>query len=467
MKKIISLVIAFMMLGTTAFANAADDFGEVWKEYSNLKSYTCKTAISFVVNEPLLFLEDIPLEDETIDIPLMISDLLKSTVSAEYQISMSDDYKKMQMAMSMAYDVPITLNEDLKIEAWTRNGTWLDYDMTSPDEPRYRVIQKSPLYSKYQVMDMPAEETSIVAEIITPQVIEAISDAAFEIIKNNGEITKIKNGYRVKFDNDGMLGYLADIFKVAKMFVPDEAVAAEFDALITAIEGAKGSFKIFGEDGLTLELTQNARGDIKTYIEAMHFDFNLYDLAVLMGLDTEGLLRERANVNITIKAQSEMSGHNSTVVTLPEITDENSENLFDEYDPIYEEYELYEPPYIYEYVYSDQMPYVDDGEVFLPVYDLFGTMFNGEFAITADSLRYTATGENEYGIGQVFVKVGENSVMVDDEYITFEKPVVNEFDIFRVPMEFVNKLGFELDYAWIDGDGTSYTLYMKNPNYVE
>lgn len=472
MKKILSLVVAFMMIGTTAFASVADDFREVWEDYADLKSYTCKTTMAVEVNEPLLFLEDIPLEDDVLDIPLMISDLLKSKATAEYQVNISDDYKKMQMSMSVAYDVPVTVNEDLKIEAFARQGMWFDYDMTNPDEPVYRMIMKTPVDNKYQVMDM-SHEAGMVEEYLTPQLVEIINDATFEIIERNGDITKIKKGYRVKFDNDGLLGYIADIFKVVKMVVPQEEAVTEFDAIIAAIEGAKGNFKILGDDGLTLELTKNARGDITAYAESIHFDFNLYDLVTLLELDTEGLERERADFNITLKATSEMSGHNKTAVVMPEITEENSEFIYDGYEEDYENDEDYEYeedivlPYIWEEVYSDQVPYVDDGEIFMPVYDLLSSMYEGDFVITSDSLRYTASGENEYNIGQVFVKVGENSVMVDDEIITLNKPVVNEFDIFRVPMEFVEKLGFELDNIWISNGDTYYSLSKKNTDFWE
>ncbi len=464
MKKIISLVIALIMLQTTALANATEGFAELWENYSNLRSFKGETAMAVTINEPLLILEDIPLEDDGLDYPLMINDLLSSTATADYSVSISEDYKKMQMAMSIAYDVPISFNEDFKLEAWTRMGMWLDYDMTDPEAPVYKMIMKVPFESKYQVFDMVKEYDGDITEVINADVISEMSDVMLEIIKKNGEITRTKDGYHVKFDNDGMVGYLADVFGIAKLLEPGEAEI--YDEIIAAIESVKGKLNILGEDGLSLEFTENAQGDITAYIEAIHFDFNLYDIANLLGLDTEGLARERADINITFKAITEISGQNKTVVELPELTEENSEDMYGGYDYVYEEYEPYESPYIYAYVYSDQMPYVEDGEVFLPVYDLFKAMFAGDFVITADSLRYTATGENKYGIGQMFVKVGENSVMVDDEVITFEKPVVNEFNIFRVPMEFVNKLGFDLDYAWLDSEGTSYDLSMPNPKYV-
>lgn len=464
MKKIISLVIALIMLQTTALANAAEGFAELWKSYYELKSFKGTVTMSATVNEPLLMLEDIPLEDDEIDYSLMINDLLSSTATADYSVSISNDYKKMQMAMSIAYDVPISLHKDFKLEAWARMGMWFDYDFTNPEAPVYKMIMKMPFESKYQVFDMTAEYDGDITELVNPDMISGMSDSMLEIIKRNGEITRTKNGYRVKFDNDGVIGYLADVFKVAKVLAPEEA--SIYDEIIGAIDGVKGKLAVLGEDGLILDFTKNSRGDVTAYIEAIHFDFNLYDIATLFELDTEGLVRERANIDITFKAATEISGHNATVVEIPELTEENSVDVYGGYNPIYEDYETYESPYIYEYVYSDQMPYVEDGEVFLPVYDLFGAMFDGDFVITADSLRYTATDENVYGIGQMFVKVGENSVMVDDEVITFEKPVVNEFNIFRVPMEFVNKLGFELEYAWIGNDGTSYDLSMPNPNYV-
>ena len=74
--------------------------------------------------------------------------------------------------------------------------------------------------------------------------------------------------------------------------------------------------------------------------------------------------------------------------------------------------------------------------------------------------------ENRYGIEKISVKVGENSIMVDNEEITFEKPVVNVANIFRAPLEFVDKLGFDLEYIYVGTYGTSYSLSMPNPNYI-
>lgn len=464
MKRIVSLVIALIMLQTTALANATEGFAKLWKDYSDLKSFKGSTVMSATVNEPLLILDDIPLDDEGIDYPLMINDLISSTATADYSVNISEDYKKMQMAMSVAYDVPISINEDFKLETWTRMGMWLDFDITNPDAPVYKLIMKLPIESKYLVFDMTAEYEGDITEIINPDIISEMSDVMIEVIKKNGEITRTKNGYRVKFDNDGVIGYIADVFEVAKKLVPDEADI--YDEIITAVESMKGKLSILGEDGLILDFTTNARGDITAYIEAIHFDFNLCDIATLLDIDTDGLVREHADINITFKAETQISGHNTTAVDIPELTEENSVDMDGAYEPVHEDYEVYEDQYIYEYVHSDQLPYIEDGELFLPVYDLFEVMFAGDFEITVDSLRYTATGDNIYDIEQIFVKVGENSIIVDDEVISFEKPVVNEFDVFRVPMEFVNKLGLELEYAWMYNDGSTYDLSMPNPNYI-
>lgn len=471
MKKIIGFVIAFMMFTTTVMANAADGFGEMWKNYYQLKSFSGSIAMNVEVNEPLLFLEDILPNDGTVDYPLMINDLLGSTVTADYSVNVSDDFKKVRMSMVMACDVPVSVNEDFKLDAWVKIRMWIDYDMTDPASPVYKVILKTPLDSKYLVTDM-SEKAVDMAEMLTPEAIDTIADSMIKIIENNGDITKTRNGYRIKLDNDGMVEYIAEAFKIGEPFAGNDADREMFAEMISAMDRVKDNLIILGEDGMTVEFIQNGGGDITAAVEEIHFDFNLCDILSLAGTDADGLTRERADVNVTLKEATVLSGHNMTVVEIPELTEENSENMYGgeepEEDYYYgedDEFNDFPEAYFMESVYSDQMPYVDSGEVFMPVYDLLGTMYDGEFTITADSLRYTATGENKYGIGEVFAKVGENSVMVDGEAITFEKPVVNEFDIFRVPMEFVKKLGFEMENIWIDNDGTYFTISMPNPEF--
>lgn len=586
MKKILSLVIAFMMISTTALANTIDGFSEVWKNFNELKSYSGQTTMSVTVNEPMLFLEDIPLDDEGIDYSLMINDLLKSTATADFSVNISQDFKKMQMAMSVAYDVPVSMNEDFKLDAWARVGMWLDYDMTNPEAPVYKTIVKTPFDSKYQVMDVGADLGADMTSILTPETVKGISDATLEVIKENGNITRTSKGYRVNFDNAGMFGYMLDMMNEAKVFATDDVDIEAFDEVISAMEWAKDNLTILGDDGMTLEFTKNAQGDINATVETMHFDFNIYDIATFMEVDTEGLARERANVDITLKAESKISGHNKTVVEMPVLTEENSEDInggssdvyfyeagsplfannatyysideimtsagldfapqysegvltltnedghiitvkgnviamngdewnmekpqmtekdgiiyltedvlgllyidpYANYDTVSkaftysfwhdqsitypyvetsfdEDTEPYIPPYLYEYVSSDQVPYVEDGEAFIPVYDLLKNMYAGDFVITADSLRYTATGKNRYDIGEVFVKVGENSIMVDNEYITFEKPVVNVANIFRAPLEFVENIGFTVEDIYMFDDHTQYELSMPNPEF--
>ena len=125
----------------------------------------------------------------------------------------------------------------------------------------------------------------------------------------------------------------------------------------------------------------------------------------------------------------------------------------------------YEYPYIDLWVYSDRLPHLENGEVCVPLYDFLIELYDGEFSFTENGMEYAATGENEMGITKVSVTVGDKFVMVDDKRIELENQVVRINDVIRVPIGFVEALGFGTDWISVYNNETTYSFSMPNPKY--
>lgn len=696
MKKVISILMTIMMISTTVLADTADGLHEIVSSQSQLKSYTAKTVLTAKVNKPLQIIEDIPEDDYAdIDYNMLVNDLINSEAVLEYSYNTSDDYKKIQMSISMACNSPIHINDSLKIDAYAKYGIWLDYNAEDAENPYLTVIVKSPLEKRYEYFDFIEEYGEDVISYINADTIKGISDSIYGAVKNNAKIAKTAKGYTVKFDSDAVNGFINDCTAMIDENVSDPEIK---EYLMDSISMDSA---ILGKDGVTFTITQNSKGNITAVAEKIHLDFNLYDFLTEMDMDTDGLSREKAQIDMTFEAVTEISGHNATTVTIPELTEKNSSPKYHDYyhdyitetSPIfkndiiyyplsevieitdanvtidgnkvmfgdavlecdetklfisenavyatedvlafigaysmnvrydtnnkvfrlefdydeteagytYDEYiededtDDYQPPYIYKsfvidrapytkdgvyympvyefinglgkgefefgykalnfnattknadgiktfavkdgdrfvtvngerinieapaaevdgvlnipasfagtlgydgyinnyisldnksshtsysfnkenplyseklvspvlwvYVYSDRLPHMENGELFVPLYDLLIEMYDGEFAFTENGMEYTATSENDYGITKVSVSVGDNFVTVDDEKIEFGNTVVREDGIIRVPISFTEALGFEIDWITVDNSGTTYTFTMPNPKY--
>ena len=607
MKKILCLVIALLMLmSPTVFAGSADEIAKMYLATSKVSSASGKIILSTSLNEPLELLGTIPVEDDVeIDYQLLIEELIGATAEIEYAYSISNDKKKMDLSLNMVLDAPIALNDDFRIDAWAKIGAWLQYDISDLSNPTYKMIFKVPFEKNYIVMDFsdviqenPA--LSFLDTAATEQMQEEIMDALLRY----ANVKKKGFEYIISLDDTGARAYLVECIALYQDYMKrsntsnmESYIAA--DKLLQNIADALKNTPLLGEQGLELKLVKNSMGLVSAEVEKLHLNFNVYDLLVANGKSTDGLKQEQGKVNLTLESSVSIEKHNHTSVTIPQLTDENSEVIFQdlygwntsliakkppvfrnnciyfpiesmaeqvgkplsiekngetatitysnehsitvsgnsifysdeetlmdapaiiaendgyycleellyplnivsayvlydvdnhefyisfevfpdaesesesdyEYEPEYEE-NSYVPMQLHYGFSLDRSLYQEDSILFMPVYEFVSTLFPGEFRFGNHSITYTALEENPFGIQTISAVAGDTFVTINGEQRALTHSVVEVNGILNIPFSFAKELGLdggaEISHRLWDNDFTSYChFYMDNPDYHE
>ena len=338
MKKIMSLITVFILMSVTAFASDADDLAALFDKSGELHSASVELTLKTDINKPLDIISQIPdSENEYTDInpQMIVESLIGTEMKMNCTYSASEDYNKLLADMSLEFDAPIQINENLKISAWTKIGMWVDYDFTDKENPVYRTIVKDPITKKYTVTDMSEyfKENSDKLPVLNADTMKEQQKKAKEALLNNAEITKANGVYTVKFTDETAKGYIKDVMSLAKEFMPEDT---DIDGTISQISDFFERVNIFGDNGITMTISKNDAGYIADETTDMHINMNVYDTITEFGGSTKGLDRDKANIDLTFKAECKYTNHNSATPVLPEITDENSYiidygNRYDDY----------------------------------------------------------------------------------------------------------------------------------------
>ena len=326
MKKIISLITVFILMSVTAFASDAEDLAAMLDKSGELHSASVEMKIKTDLNKPLDIISQIPnSESEYSDInpQMMVESFIGTEMKINCAYSASEDYKKLLAEVYVEFDAPIQINENLKINAWSKTGMWIDYDFTDVENPVYRVIRKSPTDKKYDIINMSGyfKENPDKLPAINADAIKEQQKKAKDALLNNAEITKADGVYTIKLTDETAKDYIKDVMALAKEFMP---VDTETDSTMSQLLGFFERVNIFGKDGITITVTPDKSGYIESETTDMHINMNVYDAITEFGGKTTGLDRDKAEIDLTVKAACKYANHNSAKPDLPEITDENS-----------------------------------------------------------------------------------------------------------------------------------------------
>ncbi len=460
MKKFISILVSFMVLQTTVFASAADGLMTALEKSQTLKSASTHMVFETELNRPLDILDTIPTdEDEYINVnPRMIAEsLAESTMIMDCSYSASDDYKKMSLAASMEFDVPVSFNEDFKLNAWTKIGMWVEYDITDAENPVCKMIYKIPFMKKYMVLDMSEyyRDNSDMMPAFDGESIKELSRNAMEALKNNAAVSKTNGGYMIKLSDEGAKNYYLECMKLAKDFLPAESDAYdEFDTVVSDIQYFMDNVTVFGKDGITMTVSVNPNGFITAEAVDVHICMNVYDILTLYSKNTNGLDREKAFIDITSSLSAEIKNHNKTEVEMPVITEDNSQ--------IEEYYDYYSS----HYNKSEEPPVLKNDMVYYPIETL-----------AAQCDMTVETGDNT-----ITVTDGDNIVTIEgnkingEEVITEVPLLITENDKIYCLEEalypigiYIENVGYDLDkkQLWISFSYAAVELYEEEITFEE
>lgn len=491
MKKLITLILVFVMLPITAFASSADMLAEVLKNSQSITSAHTTMQEQVKLNRPLEIFECIPnfdLGNTDIDLAMLADSVASAKSTIDMSYNLSDDLKKGDISMQMEFDTPIRFNDSFTLTAWTKIGLWVTYDLTNEGNYMFKVIADIPFMKKYQVLDMSEyfNENPSYVKLVDKALAEAVNDSAAKALIGNADLRKVGNRYTLSFTDEGAKAYILEILELSKQYAKDDREEKLFDSLINNANDFFTKTTLLGEEGMTFEIEVNSRGYITAQNVSMNIALNVYDILEAYSKNTEGLDREKSYIDITASAAFEMSGHNKTTVDIPEITEENA-NITEYFDtnpsieygrtilyenPIFENNTVYYP--LNEIDEKSKIEVTKDGDI-VTIYD-----YASNVTITAsltDNKVFINDNEQESDVANVIERDGKLYALQDilllaniDIYASFysfeDESFVTAFEyteIFEDPNEAVAE---DDEYQYIP-PSLYYYLNLNRPLYIK
>lgn len=505
MKKLLSVLLCGIMLLSLATGVFASELDPLTRKYN---SFEAAMEIWVENNKPLDFLAAVA-EEVNMDFKTCAEEVAKTKITAEVKANLSEDYLSGQVYVSYTYSVPVKFGENFKIDAYVKENQWIDYDFSTPENTKILSIQENKFSGKYDYMLMDAESLSesdiesikrmveLIKTSLTDGIVEwsDISKTAFEkyatVEKTDGYVTAtLTEDAFIDMLFDMATGFLStdamkDILEFAEVELNEEALEAEI------VEMAKETVKsvnIFADnDALTIKFKTDEKGYMTECEEKLHFDFNIAEMAQALGATLEDIAPvtvENSDVDFYICAKATYANVNEGVnVSFPELTEENSRDLYAEIveiDSMYDDYVLYVPEVI-------RASYVDgfstDGKHYVNFED-----FINSSNYSYDNLTGSRSVDDMGNVTLVFNSDFVNNVTVtgnvnSDEYTLGEyklmcnKPfrVINDALYVNVDVltAVLNCKVRSIEIVYISGTEPNpepvynYSLIRPNPGYVE
>ena len=257
-------------------------------------------------------------------------------------------------------------------------------------------------------------------------------------------VTKSGREYEITFDSEAAEKYIVGVMEITSALMTESAdkyVQEESNMLLDGLKEFFDKTDIFGAGGIKLTVSADSSKKISVENSEIRFDFNLYDLLTQYGKSTEGLERDKAEVDITFKTEQTMKNYNKkTDVEFPELTEENSQ-IINVPDDNERTYIVKEAP-----LFKNDTVYYNLSKIS----DVFGfTLKNSDGTI-----------EFEAGDEKLTANIGEASFVLSDEEIQTDGPAFIEND---------GQIYANSDILWqfnIDIYGCQYSIEYKSFSYT-
>lgn len=450
-------LVLLLALGVTAFGLDASTLFEALS--TEVLSAELTSEITLKLNQPLGFMEGMAEDGLTapFDPQMLVEGLFETNGKMSGAYEMSEDYKKLKMAMEMELNLPIAINEDLKNTTWMRMGMWLEWDFSDLEKPVYRLITKTPVDSNYMVLDMAgmmqdadADALKKLDSILTEENIQAMSETMQEVLEEHAKVELSRGVYTATLDDAGMKAYLKEMLSgdfVTQYSQLEGDVQAEALAAVKGFVEALDEVQLFAEDALVMKAELDAGGKLSVLETSIHVDTNLYELMSAFDIDTEGVLtEENSRLDFTLASTDTYTKQGASVdISFPELNENNSIDYAEELlDPMPEPFDApsEEPVHLdtypeneeaYDgifpentlYAFDDALPVALDGTAYLPLRPIMGSFgVRSEEIIWKDGAVKVVPQEVTDRFSEFSVRAGESTVRLDGEEIAVSEPAV-------------------------------------------
>lgn len=424
MKKIISVLLVVMLCLGSLVAHAADVPSFMEKMYNN---YTADYKLSMKIHNAdkiAGFLEELNVEhlDKFIDVKALIESLFDVSSVMNVQAEISEDFRKMSVAITMETDQKIVLNKNYESSYIAKMGIWVKINI---DKKEFIVVYSTPLNEKYAVIDFakdaPAEVKDelfgLYDKIFSREIMEKHNKKIVQIATAHADIAVKGKKASLHYDNDAFTALIDDTLKYMKEFYADITPESESEPIVFPEFPSLKGIKLLGNEGITCEF-QLLGDNIKSFSEKWDISIGLADIFAKIN-GTPWNYEFDGNINISLESSGNINKIGTTKVSLPQLTEENSFDLIDFFENLYTtDYYIEEEvmPYISSYVWGETETDTFDGErYYMPIRSCIEGAYSNYSVITYDNGTVTITtntGIEGRDINASF-KVGEETAVVN------------------------------------------------------
>lgn len=471
MKKFLSLFIVMMLICSTVMANATLP-DAITKVYNN---YAADYSISFSFescDEVVALLEEMEMPAEInnfVDLKALIKSVLTYDAKMNVQVDISEDFKKIEMALTADCAQPVDVNKNLSLDIKSKVGMWMRLDI-SATQPVFEIIYSAPAFNRYMHMDMIEmmdyegsgdEFLEALNSLFDKEYMENVTEYSKELIKKYATIKVSGKSCVIKFDNEGFTAMIDDAIRYAY-----DLSAEEMEVVMNPRYGEVSvpyeelpvfsGMQILGDNGITFEYT-TVFGNITSITADSDIELNIADI-YSSTTGEEWIYESEGILKFSMHEYAEMKNIGKTKVVFPELTEENSFSvmtmIYGENDGHGEDYEEYVQEYPYYYVggYADNLPVID-GEIYVPLRSVMEGAYDDTVDISYNNGVVTMT--SEY-FGKIVLTIGSDKAYIGGAVKDIDKVVKLE------NTTYVSKAFFEDVFGWVL---TSATYRMLEKNY--
>lgn len=468
MKKIISILLATIML--TISVSAAELPSVLTNPITN---YTADYSISVTFDsseEIAALLDEIEFSqaiNNYVDIKSLLRTLLAYDGTMRLQADMSDDYKKIKLALTSESKHNIDVNSNLNVGISAKMGMWMNMDFSNDEAPVFDIIYSYPFLNKYMKMsidDIAFDKTALdeMKAVFDKEYMNNIQKLSTDLFAKHSQIELGGSKYVIKMDNDGLTSYIDELMAMLPDIMSD--IAPEQDFSYLQFPSVKG-WNILGKDGM--RCVYNVSGNkIKT--SNVNVDISV-DIAQIYTALTGGewIYESDGLLDFTINMDTDFKAYGVTKVEFPVLTDENSFTLTDmghQYigseEPAYIE-NTYPVWYVSES--CGALPVID-GEIYVPLRQTIEAGYSDSASIDYKNGNITLISEFFPTYTTLEIAIDSADAYTDGAKHAISKPILIDGVTYVSNTFFSDMLGWEFTYAEhnLINDYYHYTFYTTN-----
>lgn len=472
MKKLLTVIISVVLvLSMSISAFAVSDIANSFA--NSPTNYTANVTVSVVFEDTsdiLQLLDEIEIPEEIsyfVDLDMLLTSLYTENSKMRAQVDFSDDFEKIKAGITFDTEQDVNVNSNLNIGIKSKAGIWADIDLSDETSPKFDVIASLPITNKYFCIDLAEyldeDAVATIKGMYSKEFFDKINTSCGELMEKYFKISKTRTGLSMIVDNEGFTSFCDGLMPIVMDVLSEMAGVDPLpDYEMLGLPKFTG-MQFLGKNGIRATYTAS-NGIITSGKEVADISIDMSQIYEVM-TGEKWQYNASGKLNMTITDTVEISKIGSTAVEFPKLTEDNSVSLNEliaDSSPSYDG-SVYEEAYPNFYVagYTDNLPVVN-GEIYVPLRMTLEEAYDNTVTIDYKNGNITAACEYFPGFKTLSMKVGDNKVYADKEYVIGKIMLINNSTYVSSKL-FTEIFGWEFGYANHDlvSDEYSYVFYTE------